>query len=60
MGYATKAGIAEIHRIFEQRREWLEKLERTCDFQFARIARSKLSSMKFAVPGRNTVVKSEK
>jgi len=36
--YATKADIAEIHRIFGERKDWLEKLERTCATQFARIA----------------------
>jgi hypothetical protein len=36
--YATKADIAEIYRIFAQRKEWLERLEHTCDIQFARIA----------------------
>ena len=36
--FATKADIAEIHRIFDERKEWLEKLEHTCSIQFARIA----------------------
>ena len=35
---ATKADIANIHRIFDERKEWLEKLEHTCSIQFARIA----------------------
>jgi hypothetical protein len=36
--YASKADIAEIHRIFGERKDWLERLERTCETQFARIA----------------------
>jgi hypothetical protein len=36
--YATKADIDKIHRIFDTRKEWLEKLEHTCEIQFARIA----------------------
>jgi hypothetical protein len=35
---ATKADIEAIHRIFADRKEWLERLERTCEIQFARIA----------------------
>ena len=34
----TQADLAKIYRIFDERREWLEKLERTCAVQFARIA----------------------
>jgi len=34
----TQADISKIHRIFDERREWLEKLEHTCSVQFARIA----------------------
>jgi prefoldin subunit 5 len=36
--YATKADIAEIHRILDERRNWLESLEGTCKVQFQRIA----------------------
>jgi hypothetical protein len=36
--FATRADIAEIHRIFGEREEWLQKLEKACSVQFARIA----------------------
>jgi hypothetical protein len=36
--FATKADIAKIYRVFEERRIWLEGLERTCNTQFQRIA----------------------
>jgi hypothetical protein len=35
---AAKADLAKIYRIFDEQRQWLEKLEHTCSMQFARIA----------------------
>jgi hypothetical protein len=36
--YATTADVAEIHRILDDRKAWLERLEKTCSVQFERIA----------------------
>jgi hypothetical protein len=48
--YATKADVAEIHRILDNRRDWLERLEKTCAIQFERIAQiqSELDRLRLA------------
>jgi len=59
--YATKADVEEIHRIFEERRQWLQKLEDTCNIQFARIAQiqAELDQIRRAwmKPGRAATMK---
>ena len=48
---ATQSDIEAIRRTFDERRQWLEKLEHTCSIQFARIAQiqAELDDLKRAV-----------
>jgi hypothetical protein len=48
---ATQADVEAIRRTFDERRQWLEKLEHTCSIQFARIAQiqAELDDLKRAV-----------
>jgi hypothetical protein len=48
---ASQADIEAIHRTFDERRQWLERLEHTCSIQFSRIAQiqAELDVLKRAV-----------